>query len=1103
MNRGRIGLISILATAIALMAAQGSAIAAPAPSWKVSSVAVPYNFAPGGTGEQFYETTAMNVGAAATDGSPVTVTQRLPSGVDVTDVQLKVRSSSPDPPGGEGGVADVGPTCGVESVDGRWTVRCVLREGIPETVEAARWLPGEQIQLVVFVSVPADLSGSLTNVATVEGGGAVQDSAEGVNEAGAAADSPGLAYFESSMTDDSGKIVTQAGARPYQLTTSFAVKTERGPPGGAPFVPAQGEVKEVRVALPAGLVGNPTAASFCKTEDFNRPSVVNSPAGGSNFRNDCPAGSVVGFVAINQLEGLRQLLYQPIYQLFPPKGMPAQFGFQVAGGPFYINTRVRTGGDYGIVAYLDNISQVKRVTATRVVFWGVPASPSHDPFRGRCLNEQPYKTDTVTIGSCPAGISPVPLLSAPTACEGPLSTGFLFSTWAAPASFAGATSGAPRPTGCQALDFSPSFEAVPRTTVADSPTGLRVNLHVPQNQSADDLATAHLRDAEVRLPEGVTINPSSATGLAGCDSAEIGLTSAPRAKPATFTASPPACPDASKIGSVKVSTPLLDHPIEGGVHVAKQGDNPFGSLIAIYIAAHDEQTGVALKLAGHVVPDPVTGRLTTRFENNPQLPFEDLDLVFFDGPRAPLRTPVTCGEYTTTTALKPWSAPFTGPDATPSDSFTVTAAPGGGACAAREADLPHAPAFVAGTEVPLGGDYSPFLLRVGREDGSQQLRQLRVTLPQGLTGKLAGIPYCPDAALAAAAARSGTAERQSASCSAASRVGEATVRVGAGSQPFRTTGSAYLSGPYKGAPLSLAVVMPAVAGPFDLGTVVVRSALQVDPTTAQITAVSDPLPTILEGIPLDLRSVEVALDRQGFTLNPTGCEPKEIGGAVVSLAGEPADVRTRFQVGGCKGLDFKPRLSLRLIGPTHRSAHPKLRAVLRARSGEANIGRATVTLPKTQFLENAHIRTICTRVQYAAQTCPSRSIYGYAKAWSPLLDRPLQGPVYLRSSNNPLPDLVASLDGQVHVDLVGRIDSVNGRIRNAFERVPDVPFSKFVLTMQGGKKGLLVNNTELCRTTPRATAKFVGHNGKVRKFTPVARPRCGKKQKAGGGGASR
>jgi hypothetical protein len=533
-------------------------------------------------------------------------------------------------------------------------------------------------------------------------------------------------------------------------------------------------------------------------------------------------------------------------------------------------------------------------------------------------------------------------------------------------------------------------------------------------------------------------------------------------------------------------------PLKGSVYLAKQSENKFGSLLAIYMAINDAQTGLVIKLPGKIQADAQTGQVTASFDENPQLPFEDLRVDLFGGARAALITPSSCGTYTTRTELTPWSAPASGPPATPSDSFQITSGPNGQPCPKGGFN----PKLSAGTANPVAGNFSPFLLKLSREDGTQILNGLNVTMPPGLTGRLKGIPYCPDSALAGIPTAEGTGAAQlaSPSCPAASQVGTVSVGAGAGPSPFYVnTGKAYLAGPYKGAPLSLAVVTPALAGPFDLGNVMVRAALQVNPETAQITAVSDPIPTILHGIPLDLRSVAVSIDRDRFTLNPTSCDPMSFSGSATSPAGAFAPLSDRFQVGSCERLGFKPKLALRFSGPTHRSSHPRLRATLQMPNGEANVRKATVTLPKTEFLENAHIQTICTRVQYRAQACPKQSIYGYAKAWSPLLDKPLQGPVYLKSSNHELPDLVASLDGQIHVDLAGRIDSVNKRIRNTFWAVPDAPVSKFVLTMKGGNKGLLVNNTELCKTTPRARVQFDAQNGKFHDSNPVVKTDCGKK----------
>jgi hypothetical protein len=376
-------------------------------------------------------------------------------------------------------------------------------------------------------------------------------------------------------------------------------------------------------------------------------------------------------------------------------------------------------------------------------------------------------------------------------------------------------------------------------------------------------------------------------------------------------------------------------------------------------------------------------------------------------------------------------------------------------------------------------------MRLAREDGSQEIKGLDATLPPGLTGRLAGVSYCPESSIAQARARSkpgeGATEQSSPSCPAGSELGSVAVSAGAGPAPFTTGGRAYLAGPYKSAPISLVVITPAVAGPFDLGTVVVRNALHVDPTTAQVSVKSDPIPTILEGIPLDVRSIEVKIDRNQFTLNPTSCNPMAIGASAAGLA-SVASLTQRFQVGECEALGFKPKLSLRLKGGTHRGDHPAITAVLAPRPGDANIAQVSVALPHSEFLEQAHIRTVCTRVQFAADQCPAGSVYGEAEATTPLLDQPLRGPVYLRSSSNKLPDLVVALRGPdsqpVEIHAVGRVDSVNGGIRNSFEVVPDAPVSKFVLRMRGGKRGLLVNSRDLCKgKTQRATVRMLAHNG--------------------------
>lgn len=1067
----------------------GSASAAPTPAWGIQAVPVPTNFVPGSTGQAFYEVSVTNSGGSFTDGSHVIIADTLPAGLTVESVQLTVRSFF--------GREEVGPlACDVEEVGGQATVTCQIDESLPG-YEPAKLSPGGAYQLIIHVSVPPSATGSLVDEARVEGGGALPKSTAATNVAGADPATPGVSYFDAAPLEADGSVTTQAGAHPEAFTTSFAVHTAPGLPGRPPFVPAGGDVRDISVDLPPGLVGNPTAVTQCSNEEFSAVRTV-SISGRNIFRNDCPAGSAVGYIFVQQLEGLNSSLYLPIFELEPPKGMPAQFGFQVAGAPFLINTRIRSGGDYGVTAYLENVSQLKRITGARVTLWGVPADPRHDPYRGNCLSDVDVGPGGLSLGNCPAGLSPRPFITMPTSCEGPLLTRFSFDTWSQPGSFFGADALLPAPTGCGILDFSPALKADPQTEVADSPTGIAVNIHLPQNEDPNGLAEANLRDAVIRLPKGLTVNPAAATGLASCSPDQVGLLSPPGAAFPVFDSASARCPDAAKLGTVEVKTPLLDHPLQGGVYLASQADNPFGSLLAIYIVADDSQTGVVIKLAGEVDADKSTGQLTTTFRNNPQLPFEDLSVVMFEGPHAPLRTPATCGSYTTTSVLRPWSAPQSGPDATPSDAFAVLSSPGGGPCAASESELPNDPTFTAGTLVPLAGTYSPFTMRLSRADGTQELEALTVSLPKGLTGRLAGIPYCSAAGLAHASTNAGSAERSNPSCEPASKVGSAEVGVGAGPQPFYVDGAAYLAGPYRGAPLSLAIVTPALAGPLDLGTVVVRVALHVDPATAQITAGSDDLPTILQGIPLDIRDIRVNLDRKRFALNPTSCAPSSIDGSARSVLGNVAPLSDRFQVGGCGGLGFTPKLSLSLKGGTKRNQHPALRAVLKANKHQANLARAVVTLPASEFIDQAHISNPCTRVQFSNERCPKGSILGKARVSTPLLDKPLEGRVYFRSNGGAreLPDMVLDLRGQIHLVLVGFIDSkrVSGgqtsRVRTTFKTLPDAPVSKFVLQLKGGKHGLLVNSESLCSRAPRALVKLQGHNGKSSVASSLIRTSC-------------
>jgi hypothetical protein len=882
----------------------------------------------------------------------------------------------------------------------------------------------------------------------------------------------GMNSLAVTTVDEEGEVELRAGAHPYELKVSFELNQNfEGRP--------EGNMRDLFADLPPGLVGNPQAVPRCPGVDFE---------GGTP---KCPPSTQVGVARVGIFGETATV---PIYNLHPPLGVPARIGFSLLGNNGFLDASLRTGSDYGVSVEDITIPQLNiQDVETRI--WGVPAASGHDSERSEeCLQ------DPDPSALCPTDAPLKPFLSLPTSCTGPLATTISIDSVDNPGVFESETALSldedGNPAGledCEAPQFEPTITTQPETTASDSPTGLHVNLHIPQSEDPGGLATAHLKDTVVTLPPGMAINPSAADGRGSCSSAQVDLGGP----------DPANCPANSKVGTVEVRTPLLDHPVKGAVYLAKQLDNPFHSLLAIYIAVDDPQTGVVVKLAGKVEPDPLTGQLRTTFKENPQLPFEDVELDFFGGPRAALTTPPACGTYTTTTTLTPWTAPE-GNDVSLSDPFQIASGPGGTACVGSEGQMPNTPSLQAGTTMPLAASYSPFVLKLSRENGSQRLGAISATLPPGLTGKLAGVERCSDAQLALAAARNkpgdGALEKQSPSCPAASEVGTVTVGAGSGA-PIYVQGKAYLAGPYKGAPLSLAIITPAVAGPFDLGAVLVRAAAHVDPKTARISVKSDPIPTILEGIPLDVRSVAVKIDRERFALNPTNCDPMAIGADVFSSLGQSALLSSRFQVGGCRGLDFEPRFNLRLKGGTKRGAFPKLIATVKATEGEANIARASVKLPRSAFLAQEHIRTVCTRVQFAQEACPGGSIYGKATATTPLLDEPLTGNVYLRSSNNKLPDLVVDLRGPaslpVRIELAGRTDSARGALRNTFDLVPDAPVSKFRLELLGGKRGLVVNSRNLCAKPQRATVKLRAHSGAAHEARPVVRNDCGKQGRPG------
>jgi hypothetical protein len=876
----------------------------------------------------------------------------------------------------------------------------------------------------------------------------------------------------------------EAGAHP-DFTLSFALRSEKDEGKTLPAT-----TRDIEIELPAGLLANPSAVTKCTTAQL-----VSTDSEDPTNATGCPQASQVGVSEVTLCKaGSCTPITEPVFNVASPGGdVAARLGFFALLYPVVIDARLRSEDDYGATVTTEGAGALIPLLSAKTTTWGIPADESHDfqritPYEAAHTGGVPDTPD----GKRESGLVPRPFMVNPTRCGVPREVRITATSYALPDQPVSATAQMGPVTGCGALDFEPGASFSPTTKAADSPSGMDVELTIPQSGLEDPAvpATPHLKRTIVTLPEGLTLNPAAAGGLGACTSAQIGLISK---SPPRFDANPPACPQASKVGTAQIETPLLEAPLQGALYLAHQADNPFDTLLAGYLAVRGQ--GVSIKLAGRFELLP-GGRIVAVFDESPQAPFGRATLHFKEGARGALITPPACGAYSIRSELSPWSAadPFnpTAAETVAKDSpFSIHSGPGGSPCPAGR----FSPALEAGATNPIAARHSPFVFRLARADGEERLARVSTVLPRGLTARLRGIPYCPEAALAAASARGGLGqgalELASPSCPAASRVGMAIAGAGAGPTPFYLrTARVYLAGPYRGAPLSLAAIAPAVAGPFDLGAVVVRVALHVDPRSAQASAVSDPLPTALHDVPLALRDVRILVERERFMLNPTSCAEKGVAAAMTSEQGRSATATQRFRVGGCRGLRFRPRLGIRLFGPTNRGAHPRLRAVLRPRRGEANLRRASAALPRTAFLDQSHIRTVCTRVQFAAGRCPRGSVYGRAAAFTPLLDEPLRGPVYLRSSDNLLPDLVAAFKGQIEAQAVARIDSVRGGIRTTFTGVPDAPISKVVLNMQGARKGLLINSRDICKARPRATVRLAAHNGRRLVRRPELRDRC-------------
>jgi hypothetical protein len=888
--------------------------------------------------------------------------------------------------------------------------------------------------------------------------------------------------------DTPNQFFKQAAGHPKWGFTQFIVKHTTEKIGPVTLEKPVGEVATVRVDLPVGLSVNPSATEQCPLAVFE--------SGAGNCLTAFPGSKVGESEVTTSLAGVVSPPAPPVtqvsvYNVVPVFGEAARFGLELAGKEVFLRGDVAWAGDYHEGFTIDVPESLPEglgglVLRNRLVFEGTSGDGTFITTPSTCLGEAfPWG---------PSGHVYSTLLLADSwkeKKEEEEGKGYVFPQGAAPAFESPIPQGA-EPEECGTIPYDPALDVNPATPLTDSPSGAKVEVTVPHILGAGKQDSSNTRAAQLSLPVGMGLNPSAADGLKACSDGQFGK----------GTENPVSCPGPSKIGTVTIaSPPLREGPLTGNVYVGtQQGRDPeSGTLYRVFINAASPRYGVDVRLVGNVRANSKNGQLTTTISEAPQVPFTSFELDFDDGPKAVLSSPPIC-ENTANSQFTPWAPK---PAVSRTDPIVLTSAPGGGPCAKTMAQRPFAPTFAAKPQGTKAGAFSPVALQITRGDGQQELKGVDITLAPGMTGKLAGIPYCPESALAAAAANGGASERGASSCPARSLVGTASIASGTGPAPIHIDGKVFLSGPYRGAPLSLAVVTPATAGPFDLGTVVVRVALFVDPETAQIHPVSDPIPNVFGGAQLSIRAVSVNIDRKDFTLNPTSCGPLATAGVLNGGGADPGNpaaftafpVSTPFQTTDCGALDFKPKLFTRLFGgkkTTKRAQHPKFRAVLIAREGDANIGRAAVTLPHSQFLDQSHIRTICTRVQLAAHACPEAAIYGYARAKTPLLDDELAGPVYLVSSNHELPDLLADLRGQVDVRLHGVISAAKARIKNVFYPIPDVPVSKFVLTMKGGKRGLLTNSRDLCAHPSFSFMNFKAQNGKQlkKKKLPLRVPAC-------------
>ncbi|HSZ12612.1 MAG TPA: hypothetical protein VK790_01080 [Solirubrobacteraceae bacterium] len=1081
------------------------------PGWEVTSTTYPTNLAPaGGTGT--IELNVYNIGAAPSSG-PVTVTDVLPEGV----VAIEAGDLQEGFGGSQGGNSGIG-LSGLWDCSTGQVVTCTndpLRMPalpIPITnpdVELADEGSGAIEHIAIAVEVTTATPETLTNRVTVAGGGAPApaSTAAPISINPTPASTFGFQGIDSWMSNADGTLDTQAGSHPYEMFFSFDLNTNRNS-GGVLLEPAGGQPRDLSVNVPAGLVGNPTAVPECTRQNFEE--------------EKCPAATQIGVDQGFALGGEIAPAHNsfPVYNLVPPPGMPAQFALSLFSIQVFLDASVRSGGDYGITVHADNLPQ-KSVEGNRIILWGEPSNPAHDEDRA---TKDFVAEHCQARGGCVSNAPRVPFLTLATSCSGPESFSIDSSTWETAgfgeASFLSHNAGFDPAglSGCDHLGFTPSVSVAPDTSDADTPAGLTVDVRVPQEGllGSEALATSNIKDTTVVLPAGVVINPGQAAGLQACPAGrpapgvygDAVTTEEEKAK-GKEDSEAASCPNASKVGTVQIATPLLKEDLEGGVYVLQS--NP--PHLRLLVAASGE--GVNLKLVGDVELCETTGevingkaceaagQIVTTFSETPELPFTDFKLSFSGGAQAALDTPTGCGTYTTTSDFTPWSTPAVG-DAFPSSNFLINKGPGGSGCPGGT--LGFTPGMIAGATSDQAGAYTNFSLLLQRGDDQQRIEKLAFQQPAGLGGVLTGVPLCDEAN-----ANAGT-------CPASSQIGHALVASGPGPyplvlpQPGAPELPIYLTGPYKGAPFGLSIVTPVLAGPFNLGTVITRAKIEIDPRTAQISVTTDPLPQEVDGVPTDLRAIQSVIDRPGFLYDPTNCQPQQFTGTATSTNGTTAPLSSPFDVGSCRSLEFHPKITATTgkqasknngAGVLFKITYPKA-----PQGTQTWLKEVKFNLPEQLPARLTTIQKACLAHVFETNrpACPAASIIGHAIVRTQVLPVPLEGPVYFVSYGSAkFPEAVLVLKGDgVTLEEHGEtfINSKTGVTSATFKNIPDDPFESVEVNIPTGPNSEFATNIpakdhyNLCGQHLIMPTLFKAQNGQqTTQNTPITITGCPKPHK--------